>query len=101
MAMHKHTKRVLGDLDSQGVRKERLFDIDIGIKPVWTDSPDVPNILAIMRTVGGALSVVEDSLNLFVQALDPYQGQTKMEAFVNDHAGFRSMSKGVRSIWKL
>lgn len=100
--MHKHTKRVLGDLDSQEIRKERLFDIDIGIKPVLTKSPDVTNILAIMRTVGGALSVVEDNLDLFVQALDQYQGQTKMEAFQNDNEDFMSTSKGVSSsIWKL
>lgn len=81
--MRKHTKRVLDNLDSQKVVKERVSDAEFGSTTVQTIFPDVNNIWDIMRTVGGGgvVSAVEDSLSLLLEALELFNDESDIESF--------------------
>lgn len=96
--MQKHTKRVLGDLNSQEVVKERVSDAKLAEKEVQTIFPDVKNIWDIMRTVGGVISAVEDSLSLLLEALEGCNDEWDIETFEVAYSDVGSTSSGVSRI---
>ena len=96
--MRKHTKRVLGDLNSQEVVKERVRNAKFAEKEVQTISPDVKNIWDIMSTVGGVISAVEDSLSLLLEALERCNDEWDIETFEVAYSDVWSTSAGVSRI---